>query len=769
MKFLKEKSFSLWSKVLAVALLSVTIFLGFEIRNLQFDYDFEKFFPAEDQDADFFYQHRAQFEYDNNFVLLGVENKKGVFQPDFLLELDSLTKTLENGLPYVDAVRSITNQDEVFLYQGGGSSTKPYVNFNQWLDSTTTIEKQITIDSTRIFNSKELVNTLIARDGKSVCVFIKHENDLSREKSEELVKVIRSKIAEFSFDATHLAGTAVGQQYYIQKMNKELLLFMGLSAILVILFLFIAFRSGWGIILPQVVILSSLLWILGGMGFFNSPMNILLTTLPSIMFVVAMSDVIHLVSRYMDALREELTKFEAIKTTIKEVGFSTFLTSVTTSVGFFSLYFINVQPVKMFGLIIGIGVLLAFFLSILMLPILFYYFPSPKIITKEKQSLWFRLLPGFFEWVVGNKKTVWSVSFVFIALAIYGMSLLESDNLIMDDIKDSDPVKKDFGYFEEHYGGYRPFELAINVSDTALNVWDPIVLKEIEEVETYLEDTFGMELKISLVQSIKVLNRSSHLGNKKYFKLPKKKRDIKRYRRFLKMTNQGKLLKLFLDSTEKVTRIQGTIPDKGNNYVTARTNRFLDYVDKRNFSSIDIRVTGSAYLLDKNIRYLSNSLIYGLLLSIGVVSIIMGFVFKSIRMVIISIIPNTIPLIFIAAVMGYLGIEVKTSTSIIFTIAFGIAVDDTIHLLGKFKFELMKGKSVRDALKHSFVVTGKAMILTTLVLCSGFLLLLFSTFMGTFNMGLLLSMTLFIALILDLTLLPLLILTFYRSSKHPQS
>ena len=133
---------------------------------------------------------------------------------------------------------------------------------------------------------------------------------------------------------------------------------MGLSAILVILFLFIAFRSGWGIILPQIVILSSLLWILGGMGLFNSPMNILLTTLPSIMFVVAMSDVIHLVSRYMDALRDDLSKFEAIKTTIKEVGFSTFLTSVTTSVGFFSLYFINVQPVKMFGLIIGIAVLL---------------------------------------------------------------------------------------------------------------------------------------------------------------------------------------------------------------------------------------------------------------------------------------------------------------------------------------------------------------------------------------------------------------------------
>ena len=768
MKFLKENRFSSWSKVVAVALIGATVFLGFQIRNLQFDYDFEKFFPAEDADADFFYQHRAQFEYDNNFILLGIENNKGVFQADFLTALDSLTNVFENGLPYVDGIRSITNQDEVFLYKGGGSSKKPYVNFDKWTDQSSSVDLVIAEDSVRIFNSKELVNTLISSDGKSVCVFIKHQNDLSREKSEELVSVIRSKLDDFSFDATHLAGTAVGQQYYIKKMNEELLLFMGLSAILVILFLFIAFRSGWGIILPQIVILSSLLWILGGMGLFNSPMNILLTTLPSIMFVVTMSDVIHLVSRYMDALRDELSKYEAIKTTIKEVGFSTFLTSVTTSVGFFSLYFINVQPVKMFGLIIGIGVLLAFFLSILMLPILFYYFPSPKIITKERQSIWQKLLPDFFEWVLSHKRTVWGISILFIVLAINGMTLLKSDNLIMDDIKDSDPIKKDFGYFEKHYGGYRPFELAINISDTSVNVWNIGVLKEIEEVEQYLEDTFGMELKVSLVQSLKVLNRSSNLGDKVHFELPSKKRDLKKFRRFLRMTDQGKFLKLFVDSTETITRIQGTIPDNGNNYVTAKTNKFKEFVEKRNFSFIDVRVTGSAYLLDKNIRYLSNSLIYGLLVSIGIVSMIMGFVFKSIRMVIISIIPNTIPLIFIAAVMGYLGIEVKTSTSIIFTIAFGIAVDDTIHLLGKFKFELMKGKSVRDALKHSFVVTGKAMILTTLVLCSGFLLLLFSTFMGTFNMGLLLSMTLFIALILDLTLLPLLILAFYRPSKHPQ-
>ena len=759
MKFISEKNFVKWSLVVGVLLIGLTTFLGYQTTHLQFDYDFEKFFPAEDPDADYFYQHREKFEYDNNFILIALENKDGVFTLPFMERVDSLAKSLQGGIPYVTGVRAITNQNEVSLFGVNNAVQRPYIDLEMWKESSTQF---IPKDSARIFSSKELINTLVASDAKSVCIFLKHENGLSVKKSDVLVNEVKDRISAFEFDGVHLAGTTVGQRYYIEKMNSELLLFMAMSAVLVILFLFIAFRSGWGILLPQVVIFSTLVWVIGGMGLFNSPMNILLTTLPSIMFVVAMSDVIHLVSRYMDALREGLSKFESIKTTIREVGFSTFLTSLTTSIGFFSLYFINVQPVKMFGLIIGIGVLLAFFLSILFLPILFYYFPSPKIIEKKRDTIWSRFLPKAYDWILSHKKVVWISSAIFIGLSIFGMTLLKADNLLMDDLKESDPIKSDFYYFDQHYGGYRPFELAVNVRDSSSSAWSLDVLGELEEVEKYLEDTFEVELKTSLVQSVKVLNRSLHFGNASYFKLPTRTKEVKRFRRVLKLAEQGAFLPLFLDSTEQLTRIQGTISDLGNNIITARTVRFQEYLKKRDFQYISVRVTGSAFLLDKNIRYLSNSLIYGLLLSIGVVSIIMGFVFKSFRMVLISLLPNTIPLIFIAAIMGYLGIEVKVSTSIIFTIAFGIAVDDTIHLLGKFKFELMKGKSVSDALRHSFIVTGKAMILTTLVLCSGFLLLLFSTFMGTFNMGLLLGITLFVALILDLTLLPLLILAFYK-------
>jgi hypothetical protein len=177
---------------------------------------------------------------------------------------------------------------------------------------------------------------------------------------------------------------------------------------------------------------------------------------------------------------------------------------------------------------------------------------------------------------------------------------------------------------------------------------------------------------------------------------------------------------------------------------------------------LEFKLTGTSHLLDKNMNYLATSLIKGLLFSVLIVALIMGLVYRSWNIIIISIIPNILPLILVAGIMGYFGIALKTSTAIIFTIAFGIAVDDTIHFLGKFKTELSKGRSKIYALKRSYITTGKAMILTTLILCSGFLLLLMSSFLGTFYMGLLLSLTLFFALILDLTLLPVLLMLFYK-------
>jgi predicted RND superfamily exporter protein len=479
-----------------------------------------------------------------------------------------------------------------------------------------------------------------------------------------------------------------------------------------------------------------------------------------------MSDVIHLVSRYLDALRDNHPKFEAIIMTLKEVGLATFLTSFTTSIGFLSLYFVNVQPVKTFGLVVGIGVMIAYLLTILCLPILFYYTPAPKIIHKQDDSFWTKRLPKWYKWIIGNGKRILIGNAILVGISLVGIYFIEADNLIMDDISEKEQIKQDFNYLDTHFGGFRPFELAVTVKDTNDNIWNPEYLETIDKVENYLENVYGVELKNTLVLSLKVLNRSSHAGNPSEFKLPEDKRSLKRFRRFLKIAGQGQMIRLILDSTERVTRITGGIGDWGNNKVSAKNEKFRQFLKENNLEEkLEFRLTGSAYILDKNISYLSMSLLQGLLFSILIVAGIMGLIYKSLRMMIISIIPNVIPLMVIGGLMGFTGLEIKTSTAIIFTIAFGIAVDDTIHLLGKFKFELMKGKSKMEALETAFLVTGKAMILTTLILCSGFMLLLLSSFNGTFNLGFLLSITLFVALILDLTLLPVLIMYFYKEPK----
>jgi predicted RND superfamily exporter protein len=221
-----------------------------------------------------------------------------------------------------------------------------------------------------------------------------------------------------------------------------------------------------------------------------------------------------------------------------------------------------------------------------------------------------------------------------------------------------------------------------------------------------------------------------------------------------------------VDSTNTMMRIGGTIPDLGNKTVTAMDDKLRNYLRTKTCDGkIDYQITGTAHLIDKNLSYLSVSLVKGLAVSILIVALIMGLIFSSGSILLISIVPNVVPLLFIGGVMGYIGVELKISTAIIFTIAFGIAVDDTIHLLGKFRYELMKGRTRMYALKRSYMTTGKAMILTTLILCSGFALLVFSSFLGTFYLGVMLCLALFVALIADLTLLPVLILLFYTPKK----
>ena len=751
-----EKAFKRISYFVLSAVLIITAVLAFQLPNTSLDYNFEDFFPADDEESQFFYAHRALFESDNDFILVAVENDGSIFDTTFIRKVKNYSEELEK-LPYVKFTRDITHEKEQFIYSGGMTGSRPYINFE---------DIDLKRDSAQIYENKELINTLVNKSGDALSIFIRHEDLLSKAKSDELVEGLQKISTEYDFKRVRFAGRTIGQLFYIDTMTNEMAFYVGLSMVLVVVFLLIAFRSAWGLLVPQVVVVGSMIWIVGFMALINEPINIILIILPSIMFVVSMSDVIHLVSKYFELIREGHPKFEAIKVSLKEIGMATFLTSVTTAIGFFSLVFVNVKPIQTFGIYVGLGVLMAFIITICTLPFLFYHTKIPKVAMRRDRNFWRPIMERAFLFTLKNRKWLPWFGIVVIGIFSYGATLIISNNYIMDDMDPKTAIKQDFDYFDEKFGGIRPFELSIELEDTSHSIWDKEILQEIEKVENYLSNDYGVDIKNSLVQSIRVLNRASSAGDTNNFNVPNSSRKIRSYKRMLKIADQGNFLKSVLDSTETITRVSGTIADWGNIKTQSENRALKEYVrDSINTQKIDVTLTGSAHLLDKNMSYMSASLVQGLSFAILAVAIIMGLLYRSGRMVIISIIPNIIPLVIIAGVMGFAGINLKITTAIVFTISFGIAIDDTIHFLSKFKLELNKGKPKIYALKRTYISTGKAIVLTSAILISGFLLLLMSSFMGTFYMGLMICITLLVAVLADLFILPILLIYFYNPKK----
>lgn len=756
MKRVGEHTFKKLSYFILTTVLILTVYLGFQIPNIKFDYNFEDFFPSNDEEAEFFFAHRALFESDNDFILITIENEGSVFDSTFLKKVHSFSEEVDS-LDLVQFTRDITSEKETFIYASGMTGSRPYINFE---------DVNFTRDSAAIFKNRELINTLINEDASALSVFVRHKDYLSKEKSDKIVEQITQISKNYQFEKVRMAGRTVGQIFYIDTMTYEMGTYVGFSMILVVLFLLIAFRSAWGLYTPLLVIVGSMVWIIGFMSWLEIPINILLTILPSIMFVVAMSDVIHLVSKYIELLREGKTKFQAIKTSFKEIGIATFLTSLTTSIGFFSLLFVNVKPIQSFGLYVGLGVLMAFVFTFSTLPFLFYYTKTPKIVRNERSNFWQPLMRRSFLFTIKNRKWIPWVSILIIGLFAYGATTIVSNNYIMDDMDPDVSIKKDFNFIDEEFGGVRPFEMAVILKDTSKSIWDIETLKSIEKVENYLSQKYGVGINNSLVQSVSILNRANNAGDSSRFLIPDSKSKIKRFKRMLKVADQGRFLNTFLDSTDTRTRISGSVPDWGNIRSREKNDSLKSFIDNNiDANYLEFKVTGSAHLLDKNMSYMSSSLVKGLSFAILIVALIMGLIYRSFRMVIISVIPNVIPLIIIAGVMGFFDINLKITTAMVFTISFGIAVDDTIHFLSKFKIELNKGKSVLYALKRTYISTGKAIVLTSIILISGFLLLLMSDFLGTFYLGLMICITLFVAILADFYVLPLLLIYFFKEKK----
>ncbi|WP_162053906.1 efflux RND transporter permease subunit [Pontibacter pamirensis] len=720
---------------------------------LRFDYNFDNFFPKGDPELAYYFSFRDTFGNDNDYLLIGLDNEKTIFEQDFLTRVDSLTAFLQRQ-PNVEAVLSPTTVKSPVIEQFGFFEI-PYLHVDE--------PDRYAQDSLNIYNSRELVGTLFSEDATAVSLFMQTTDDLGKGASDTLMASLYDQLEHLGLTESHIAGKALAQSVFVEKMKIELAIFMSASILLVILFLWITFRTGWGVIVPLVVVLLSVLWALGVMGLFNKSLDVMTMLLPTILFVVGMSDVIHILSRYLTEIGHGMEKVPALKITIKEVGLATFLTSLTTAIGFLTLLTTAIVPIRDFGLYTAIAIFLAFALAFTLLPAMLLLLKKPKPVPESRFSFsWPMLLRRMFRYVLIHPKAILSTSAVIIVLSIVGISQIKVDTTLLEDLGDDDPILQDFQYFEEKFSGVRPFELHL-IAAEGHSIYDLEVLQEIEELEQFLYNTYGLNFVTSPATVVKTINRAQNGGLRDFYTLPENKREMQSIKRRLQAFQGRSELRGVVTEDAQEGRLSGKMSDIGSAGATVLNDSLRSFMDQNiNENYLRTRLTGSSILLDKNNEYVTTNMMQGLLIAFGVIAVIVGLIFRSLRMVLISLVPNIIPLLMIGGLIGFLGINLNVSISIIFTIAFGIAVDDTIHFLSKLKLELMAGKSLPYALKRTFISAGKAIIITSCILAAGFLTLVLSTFDATFYVGLFVSLTLVFAVVADLYLLPVLILLFYK-------
>ena len=748
------------SKIIIAVVFLFTIVCFFFISKLKFDYDFEAFFPNEDKELVVYENFRKTFEHDNEFVLIGIENKKGIFKKDFLTKIDSLTKLLK-PIEHVDRVMSPTN-----LKQLNFAGLSP-IEVNLLHISDTSLYKE---DSINVYNSPELIGSFFPADAKSVCLFIKTADGLSKTKSDSLAKRIERTFRAFNFDEVHYVGRIVAQDVYLTNLSKEFVIFLLLSFAVVILFLFLTFRSFYGIWVPVVIVLLSISWTLGIMGMLGKPIDIMTVMLPTMIFIAGMSDVVHFFTKYFDELHKETPKEKIFKLILKEVGFPTFLTLITTIVGFLSLLFSSIKPIRDFGIYTSLGITIAFILSYTLLPaIMFLYTPKKIVIHQTENSATNNSMRKLFFWIFRKQKLILFITSVVLIISVFGISKIKVNNILLEDLSEKVKIKQDFNYFDEHYSGVRPYELVINIKDSS-KVWDQKTMAELNRIDNYLRNNYDMGFMMSPAGVAKNINKALNGNHPNYYVIPKNEEDYAEISKYIKQNRKNKELKRIIAPDGKTCRITGKIRDVGSLKVNELNKGFDEYFKTYiDTNKISYTITGAASLLDKNNEYMVNNMVQGFAWSIGIIALLTFFLHRSWKMVLVFILPNFIPMVIIAGFMGFAGIELKAATSLVFSIAFGIATDDTIHFISRFKIELGYGKSLMYAFKRTYFETGKPIILTTFILVGGFMSLMTSDFQSTFYFGFLICITIIVALIAELFLLPILLMMILGSGKKDKT
>ena len=763
-----------WSKVariilrkrelILILIVGITVFLAMQWKNMRFSHSEANLLPDNHIINQEYEKFLNIFGHEGNLIILAVKDSS-LYTVENFNKWNKLSKQL-NAFPEVDVVVSAENlkklvkntEKEEFELQNlisGDLKSKAEVDsikkelfLKLPFYEALLYNKKSEVLRTAVYIDKEIVNTSVRKD------FILNDfNPLIESFEKETGLDVR--VSGMPYIRT------LNSQSIIDEIGIFILAALGITSIIFFFF----FRSFRATFISMITVIIGVMWAFGFLGLLHYEITVLTAVIPPLIIVIGIPNCIFFINKYQQEVKQHGNQAKSLQRVISKVGNATLMTNVTTAAGFATFIITESKLLKEFGIVASINILAIFILSLLIIPIIYSYMPLPK--TKHLKHLKKSWINGFVNWMENTVKkhriSVYIVSLTALIASIIGIYQIRISGSLIEDMPKKTTFFKDIRFFEKEFDGIMPLEIMIDTKRRN-GVLKLSTLRRMDEVEELIRETPEFSSPISITNLVKYSKQAYYNGNPNYYQLPNNQENTFILSYAKKSSEKSNLLSSFVDSTGQIARITTFMKDTGTDEMEEAESDLWTKINKvLPEDRFDVTVTGKALVFMKGTKYLVKNLVTSLALAVLLISIFMAFMFRSFKMIIVSLVPNLLPLLITAGMMGFLGIPIKPSTILVFSIAFGISVDDTIHFLAKYRQELEANdwkisKSVYKALRE----TGVSMFYTSIVLFFGFSVFMISDFGGTKALGGLVSMTLLFAMLANLLLLPALLISLER-------
>lgn len=819
----------------------MTVFFGYHaITGLKLDNKYGILLP---QNAD------AKVNYDRFKQLFGEDGGTLVVavQTDSLYTEENFRKWKELGdtILQIDGVLSVVSEATLFTVTNNREERK----FEAHRVFSDVSYKEKSVDSIqREIRNNPLYNGLLYNEEENVSLMMISVNEsyISDQKKSNFVLEVEKIASEYKdyFGEPRFAGMPHIRVLVGKQVMAEMYIFIAILIVITSLLMFLFFRSIRVVLICNLVVSIAVIWSMGSIAFFNFEITIIMALIPPLMIVIGIPNCIFLFTKYHQEVRDHGNKVLALSRVIRKIGTATFLTNLTTAVGFLTFVTTNSPKLMQFGVIAALNIMMVFLLSLCILPIVVSLSksPKPRHLKHLERKLAVGLINNLVNITVNHRRWVYVSMFLIIGLSIMGMVQIKATGNITGDLPQGHQILQDFKFMQDKFGGSVPFEIMIDYKEPS-RIGKKSTLLAIQEVQDRYDNDTLFSKHVSYVDMLKAANMAYHDNDSTQYRLVTSKRSLKELKEYIdsslitKTEGVGVAINELMDTANRVLRIRAQMVDIGSyeisdiadsmrleidsimnpekaeierlytkfskkgkfayvdtllnnhsgvlnklaeSYITNDDERFaydsdpLVFIKKfysdRDFKEelraaidheyFDVTLTGTSIVASEGTKYMVINLFTSLIFAIIIISILMAVLFRSWRMVMISMVPNFIPLLFTAGVMGWFGIPLKPSTLLVFSIAFGISIDDTIHYLAKYRLELkQKQWDLKQCVIMAIREAGLGMFYTSVILFAGFITFTFSEFGGTKALGLLISLTLLVAMITNLVVLPTLLLS----------